>query len=78
MMRALVIGGTGPTGHFMVNGLRRRGYGVTSSKRNNSRNGYRDHLWQARPDVERRTTEQALAPEVSTSYVQGESPPLCR
>ena len=28
-MRALVIGGTGPTGHFMVNGLRRRGYGVT-------------------------------------------------
>jgi nucleoside-diphosphate-sugar epimerase len=29
MMRALVIGGTGPTGHFMVNGLRRRGYAVT-------------------------------------------------
>jgi nucleoside-diphosphate-sugar epimerase len=28
-MKALVIGGTGPTGHFMVNGLRRRGYGVT-------------------------------------------------
>ena len=27
-MRALVIGGTGPTGHFIVNGLRRRGYEV--------------------------------------------------
>jgi len=27
-MRALVIGGTGPTGHFIVNGLRRRGYSV--------------------------------------------------
>ena len=27
-MRALVIGGTGPTGHFIVNGLRRRGYAV--------------------------------------------------
>ena len=29
MMRALVVGGTGPTGHFMVNGLRRRGYAVS-------------------------------------------------
>jgi nucleoside-diphosphate-sugar epimerase len=28
-LRALVIGGTGPTGHFLVNGLRARGYGVT-------------------------------------------------
>ena len=28
-MRALVIGGTGPTGHFIVNGLRARGYAVT-------------------------------------------------
>jgi len=28
-MNALVIGGTGPTGHFMVNGLRRRGFDVT-------------------------------------------------
>ena len=28
-MRALVIGGTGPTGHFIVNGLRARGYDVT-------------------------------------------------
>jgi nucleoside-diphosphate-sugar epimerase len=28
-VRALVIGGTGPTGHFIVNGLRRRGYAVT-------------------------------------------------
>jgi nucleoside-diphosphate-sugar epimerase len=28
-MRALVIGGTGPTGHFIVNGLRRRGYDVS-------------------------------------------------
>ena len=28
-MNALVIGGTGPTGHFIVNGLRARGYGVT-------------------------------------------------
>jgi nucleoside-diphosphate-sugar epimerase len=28
-MRALVIGGTGPTGHFIVGGLRRRGYEVT-------------------------------------------------
>jgi nucleoside-diphosphate-sugar epimerase len=28
-VRALVIGGTGPTGHFMVNGLRTRGYDVT-------------------------------------------------
>ncbi len=28
-MRALVIGGTGPTGHFMVNGLLARGYAVT-------------------------------------------------
>jgi len=27
-MRALVIGGTGPTGHFIVNGLRGRGYAV--------------------------------------------------
>ncbi len=27
-MRALVIGGTGPTGHFIVNGLRQRGYAV--------------------------------------------------
>jgi nucleoside-diphosphate-sugar epimerase len=27
-MRALVIGGTGPTGHFIVNGLRDRGYAV--------------------------------------------------
>ena len=27
-MRALVIGGTGPTGHFIVNGLRERGYAV--------------------------------------------------
>jgi nucleoside-diphosphate-sugar epimerase len=27
-MRALVIGGTGPTGHFLVNGLRARGYQV--------------------------------------------------
>ena len=27
-MRALVVGGTGPTGHLMVNGLRRRGYAV--------------------------------------------------
>ncbi len=27
-MRALVIGGTGPTGHFIVNGLRARGYAV--------------------------------------------------
>ncbi len=26
--RALVIGGTGPTGHFIVNGLRQRGYAV--------------------------------------------------
>ena len=29
MQRALVIGGTGPTGHFIVNGLRERGYAVT-------------------------------------------------
>lgn len=28
-MKALVIGGTGPTGHFLVNGLRDRGYTVT-------------------------------------------------
>jgi len=28
-MRALVIGGTGPTGPFIVNGLRERGYAVT-------------------------------------------------
>jgi nucleoside-diphosphate-sugar epimerase len=28
-MRALVVGGTGPTGHFIVNGLRKRGYRVT-------------------------------------------------
>lgn len=28
-MRALVVGGTGPTGHFIVNGLRARGYDVT-------------------------------------------------
>jgi nucleoside-diphosphate-sugar epimerase len=28
MMRALVVGGTGPTGPFIVNGLRRRGYKV--------------------------------------------------
>jgi len=27
-MQALVIGGTGPTGHFIVNGLRARGYAV--------------------------------------------------
>lgn len=27
-MRALVVGGTGPTGHFVVNGLRARGYAV--------------------------------------------------
>jgi len=27
-MNALVIGGTGPTGHFIVNGLRARGYAV--------------------------------------------------
>ena len=27
-MRALVIGGTGPTGHFIVNGLRARGFEV--------------------------------------------------
>ena len=27
-MKALVIGGTGPTGHFIVNGLLRRGYDV--------------------------------------------------
>ena len=27
-MRALVIGGTGPTGHYMVNGLLERGYSV--------------------------------------------------
>jgi nucleoside-diphosphate-sugar epimerase len=27
-MRALVIGGTGPTGHYIVNGLRARGYRV--------------------------------------------------
>ena len=27
-MRALVVGGTGPTGHFIVNGLRDRGYSV--------------------------------------------------
>ncbi len=28
-MKALVIGGTGPTGHFVVNGLRARGYETT-------------------------------------------------
>jgi nucleoside-diphosphate-sugar epimerase len=28
-VRALVIGGTGPTGHFIVNGLRARGFAVT-------------------------------------------------
>ena len=28
-MRALVIGGTGPSGHFVVNGLRARGYRVS-------------------------------------------------
>ena len=28
-MKALVVGGTGPTGHFIVNGLRTRGYEVT-------------------------------------------------
>lgn len=28
-MRALVVGGTGPTGHFIVNGLRDRGFRVT-------------------------------------------------
>src|SRR3990172_6030823 len=28
-MRVLVIGGTGPTGHFIVNGLRARGFSVT-------------------------------------------------
>jgi Trk K+ transport system NAD-binding subunit len=27
-LKALVIGGTGPTGHFIVNGLVRRGYRV--------------------------------------------------
>ena len=27
-MKALIIGGTGPTGHFIVNGLLRRGYDV--------------------------------------------------
>ncbi|HTR61858.1 MAG TPA: hypothetical protein VMH37_09155, partial [Candidatus Binataceae bacterium] len=27
-MKALVIGGTGPSGHFIVNGLLRRGYHV--------------------------------------------------
>ena len=28
-MKALIIGGTGPTGHLIVNGLRSSGYGVT-------------------------------------------------
>ena len=28
-MKALVIGGTGPTGHFIANGLLERGYGVS-------------------------------------------------
>ena len=28
-MRALVIGGTGPTGHFVVNGLIMRGFEVS-------------------------------------------------
>lgn len=28
-MKALVVGGTGPTGHFVVNGLRARGYRTT-------------------------------------------------
>ena len=28
-MRALVIGGTGPTGHFVVNGLITRGFEVS-------------------------------------------------
>jgi len=27
-LKALVIGGTGPTGHYIVNGLLRRGYDV--------------------------------------------------
>jgi Trk K+ transport system NAD-binding subunit len=27
-MKALIIGGTGPTGHFIVNGMLRRGYDV--------------------------------------------------
>jgi hypothetical protein len=27
--RALVVGGTGPTGHFIVNGLRKRGFVVS-------------------------------------------------
>jgi hypothetical protein len=27
-LKALVIGGTGPSGHFIVNGLLRRGYQV--------------------------------------------------
>jgi hypothetical protein len=31
MTSALVIGGTGPTGHFVVNGLRARGFRVTPS-----------------------------------------------
>ena len=29
MVEALVIGGTGPTGHYIVNGLLQRGYAVT-------------------------------------------------
>jgi nucleoside-diphosphate-sugar epimerase len=35
MHTALVIGGTGPTGHFVVNGLRARGYRVTILHRGN-------------------------------------------
>ena len=34
-MRALVIGGTGPTGHHIVNGLIRRGYRVEILHRGN-------------------------------------------
>ena len=44
-MRALVIGGTGPTGHFVVNGLIARGFEVSILHTGNHEVARFPHPW---------------------------------
>ena len=69
-MDSLVIGGTGPTGHFMVNGLRERGYRVAIL------HSGRHEVAEIPDDVEHIHTD-AFDPEKMAAALEGRSFDVC-
>jgi nucleoside-diphosphate-sugar epimerase len=69
-MQALVVGGTGPTGHFIVNGLRERGYEVAIL------HSGRHELAENPDDIEHIHTD-AYSPSDFRDAIEGRSFDLC-